>query len=400
MKIAVIGAGASGLMCAGFLKKKGLDVTVFDGNEKAGKKLFITGKGRCNFTNASIGDEFFENIVNGKKFLMSAFSKWNSFDTINLFEDLGLKTKVERGNRAFPESDKSSDVIKTLVKHCDGVGFHLNEKILSISKKDDKFLLMSEKEKYCFDKVVVATGGKTYCQTGSDGDGYKFALSFGHTLKEVKPGLVPIELKDDFVKKLQGVSLKNVRLNAIFDGEKVSEFGEMMFTDIGITGPIVLTVSSLINRAKEVNLSIDFKPVLSEEQLNERLLREFGEAKNKDIINVIKTLLPNSLCEVFLQKCSIPVSKKVNSITVEDRKVIISMLKNFKLNFKGLYPLDTGIITSGGVNLNEINPKTFESKIVDGLYFIGEVLDIDALTGGFNLQLAFSSAVACAESIN
>lgn len=398
MRICIVGAGASGLMCAGFLLKKGFEVSIFDGNEKIGKKLYITGKGRCNFTNASLGEEFENNIVNGKKFMMSSLSKWNSFDTINLFEDLGLRSKIERGNRAFPESDKSSDVIKILAKHCESVDLHLNEKILSIGKKE-KFIVKTTNEKYEFDKVVIATGGKTYHLTGSEGDGYKFAKMFGHNITDIKPGLVPIELSDKFVKEIQGISLKNVTLKVLFDGKKHEEFGEMMFTDIGITGPIVLSVSSIINRAKDIKLAIDFKPALSDEKLNERLLREFDNSKNKDIMNVMKTLLPSNLCNIFLAKCSILSSKKVNSITVEERKKIVSTLKNFELSYKNLYPLDTGIITSGGVDLKEINPKTMESKLVEGLYFIGEVLDIDALTGGFNLQLAFSTAHACAENI-
>lgn len=397
MKICIIGAGAAGLMCAGFIAKKGHSVTVFDRNEKAGKKLYITGKGRCNFTNATMGDEFNQNVVSGEKFMLSALSKWNSFDTISFFEDLGMKTKVERGNRAFPDSDKASDVTKLLLKHCERVNFVYNEKVVAVDKKED-FLVVTEKGKYHFDVVIIATGGKSYSATGSTGDGYKFAHMLGHSVVETRPGLCPIELKDNFIKELQGISLRNVKLTAKFDGKKVEEFGEMMFTDKGITGPIVLTISSYINRAQNVELELDFKPALTEQTLENRLLREFEENKNKNISNVISHLLPSGLVKVFLSKCSISLDRKVNSIKAGEREVIIKNLKSFKFNYKCLYPIDCAIITSGGVSTKEINPKTMESKIVKNLYFIGEVLDIDALTGGFNLQLAFSSAVSCASS--
>lgn len=397
MKVCIVGAGASGLMCAGFIAKKGHDVSVFDGNEKAGKKIYITGKGRCNFTNASIGDDFNSNIVNGEKFLYSSLSKWNSFDTISFFEDLGMKSKIERGNRAFPESDKASDVTKALLKHCQGVHFVYNEKVVAIDKKD-KFLVITDKGKYTFDAVIIATGGKSYSATGSTGDGYKLARMLGHTIVEPRPALCPIELSDKFIKELQGISLKNVKLIAKYDGKSAEEFGELMFTDRGITGPIVLTISSLINRAKDVSLLLDFKPALDEKTLDNRLLREFEENKNKNISNVISHLLPSGLVEVFLRVCSISSDRKVNSIKIEERSRIIENLKRFKLSFKCLYPIDCAIVTSGGVNTKEINPKNMESKLVKNLYFIGEVLDIDALTGGFNLQLAFATAVSCSNN--
>lgn len=397
MKIAIIGAGASGLMCAGFLKDKH-EVHVFDGNEKAGKKIYITGKGRCNFTNASLEEDFSQNIVRGEKFLRSSLANFNSYDTITFFNNLGVKTKIERGNRAFPESDKASDITKALLKHCENVIFHFNRKVLNI-KKEDKFILELEKDKLIFDKVIIATGGKSYCATGSGGDGYRFAKNFGHKIVELKPALVPIKLIDKFVSSLEGLSLKNVKLIAYADGKKIEEFGEMMFTDEGITGPIVLKISSLVNRCKDIKLSIDFKPALSEEKLDERILREFNEAKNKNISNVMKNLLPNAIIPVFLSKCSIDIDKKINSITVKERKSVIDYLKNFPLIYSALYDINAGVVTSGGVNLDEVNPKTMESKIIKGLYFIGEVLDVDAFTGGFNLQLAFSTAVQCANNI-
>lgn len=397
MRVAVVGAGASGLMCAGFIKKLGHDVFVFDGNEKAGKKLYITGKGRCNFTNLCDQEDFSQNIVRGEKFLKSALSNFNSFDTLSFFENLGLEAKTERGNRVFPQSDKSSDVIKALLDHCEGVEFHFNEKVEAINKKD-RFVVVTSKNKYEFDRVIVATGGVSYSATGSTGDGYKFAKVFGHNIVDIKPALVPIILQDDFVKSLQGLSLKNVKLKVEFEGKKIEEFGEMMFTDNGITGPIVLKISSLINRHKVDKIAIDFKPALDEKKLELRLLREFENAKNKNISNVMKTLLPSSLIDVFLKRCSISLDKKINSITVAERRVIIENLKNFELKFKSLADINLGIITSGGVDLNEINPKTMESKLIPGLYFIGEVLDIDAFTGGFNLQIAFSTAVKCSQN--
>ena len=398
MKIGIVGAGASGLMCAGFLVKKGHDVFVFDGNEKIGKKIYITGKGRCNFTNLDNSEEFYNNIVRGQKFLFSALNKFNNEDCLNFFQELGMTYKIERGNRAFPSSDKASDVTKALMKHCEGVKFLLNERVKEIYKSGEKFIIHSINGKYEFDAVVVATGGMSYKATGSCGDGYKFARSFGHNIIDIMPGLSAIKLKDEFVKDLQGLSLKNVSLNASFSNKKREEFGEMLFTDKGISGPIVLTTSSYINREKDVSLSIDFKPRLSKEVLNNRLLREFDNAKNKEIKNVLKNLLPNNFISIFLKQCKINENKKVNSITQGERMHIIDNLKDFKLTYDGLYPIDCAIITSGGVDVKQINPKTMESKLVKGLYFIGEVLDIDALTGGYNLQLAFSTAYSCAEN--
>ena len=259
--------------------------------------------------------------------------------------------------------------------------------------------MVTNKNIYDFDAVVIATGGKSYSSTGSLGDGYKFAKSFGHDIVDVKPALCAIELKNDFIKKVQGLSLKNVQLSAKNEDKKISFFGDMLFTDKGISGPIVLSISSYINRSKKIELTLDFKPALTVEKLNERMLREFEKAKNKDIKTVMKTLLPINFVEIFLNKCEIDCNKKINSIKQAERVHIINQLKAFKLDFKGLYPLDTAIITSGGVDRKQINPKTMESKIVQGLYFIGEVLDIDALTGGYNLQLAFSTAYCCADSI-
>ncbi len=399
MKIAIIGAGAAGLFAAGFLAKAGQDVVVFDKNEKVGKKLFITGKGRCNLTNLCQPDEFLKNVVRGEKFLRTAIYNFSSFDAVDYFEGLGLKTKVERGNRVFPQSDKSSDVIKALQLHCKDVAFKLGCEIEQVVAASNKILLISRDKQYLFDRVVIATGGKSYKGTGSDGAGYSFAENLGHEIVPIVPALCPIKVKEKFVQYLQGVSLKNVQLDVTADGKKMSFFGEMMFTDCGITGPIVLTASSNINRASKVDLSIDFKPALSQEQLDARLLRDFEENKNKDLKNVLKGLLPKAVADIFESVAKIDENKKNNSITKQERTKIVQTLKKFPLQFDGLYPLDSGIVTSGGVSLSEINPKTFESKKQSGIYFIGEVLDVDALTGGFNLQIAWATAFSCAKNM-
>lgn len=400
MKIAVVGAGASGLFASGLLAQKGEDVVVFDKNEKIGKKLFITGKGRCNLTNLCSVEDFLKNVVRGEKFLKSSLYNFSSQDCVDFFEGLGLKTKVERGNRVFPESDKSSDVIKALKKHCDGVKFCLNEKVENVYFDGEKnqFVLKTNCGKYFFDKVVVATGGKSYSSTGSTGDGYKIAESFGHKITKPVSALCPIKLKNWFVKKLQGVSLKNVQLDVVADGKRMSFFGEMLFTEDGISGPIVLSASSLVNRSEKVTLSLDFKPALTEKQLDARLLRDFEENKNKNLKNVLKGLFPMVVAEIFAKAIGMDDNKKINEITKEERAKLVENIKNFKLNFAGLYDINAGIVTSGGVALDQINPKTFESKLQKGLYFLGEVLDVDALTGGYNLQIAWASAYSMAKN--
>ena len=400
MRVGVIGAGAAGLFVSGLLSKNGHEVTLFDKNEKVGKKLFITGKGRCNLTNFCEADEFLKNVVRADKFLRSAIYNFSSADAVEYFRNLGLKTKVERGNRVFPESDKSSDVIKALQKHCNDVEMKLQCEVVDVAKKEDTFLITTKSASFEFDRVIVATGGKSYKSTGSDGFGYKIAKKFGHEIIPLVPALCAIKLKDSFISQLQGVSLKNVQLNVVADGKKNSYFGEMIFTDCGISGPIVLTASSYINRANDIKLSLDFKPALSEQQLDARILRDIEENKNKDLKNILKGLLPKAVADIFSKVAKVDENKKNNSITKEERNKIVETLKNFPLNFNGLYDIDTGIVTSGGVNTKEINPKSFESKLVSGIYFIGEVLDVDALTGGFNLQICWSSAYSCAKNFD
>lgn len=388
MKVAVIGAGAAGLFVAGLIANKNHAVQIFDGNEKCGKKLYITGKGRCNFTNLCDRETFLSNVVRGGKFFQSALSRFAPEDAVEFFEEQGVRAKIERGGRAFPESDKSSDIIKALTSFAKKASVKLGARVNKIVKTENGFLVDGEK----FDRVIIATGGKSYPATGSTGDGYQFARTFGHNVVELRSALVPIEIKEKL--PLQGLSLKNVTLTAVCEGKRISKFGEMLFTDKGISGPIVLSVSSLINRLKCDRLEIDFKPALSEAQLDARLLREFESAKNKNITAVMFTLLPKSLAAVFLSRLKIGGERKVNSITAKERESIVKALKSWTLSYKMLYPIEAGIVTSGGVDLKEINPKTMESKLCPGLYFVGEVLDIDALTGGFNLQIAFSTAYA------
>lgn len=399
MKIAIIGGGAAGLMCGAVLSLNGLSATIFEGNEKVGKKLYITGKGRCNLTNACPPNEFLENVVNGQKFMQSSINRFSPFACMDFFEKHGLKLKTERGQRVFPQSDKSSDVIKTLEKLNVGNQIKLGCKVKNIKKVGQKFIVKTQYDCEEFDKVVVSTGGKSYSLTGSCGDGYVFAKSFGHEIVKQVPALVAIQLKDLFIKDLQGLSLKNVTLSADADGTCYSQFGEMMFTDVGITGPIVLTLSSKINRASLIKLYLDLKPALTCQQLNDRLLREFGQNQNRNISYIIQGLLPKKLCNIFLSKVNIPKDKKVNSITKEEREKIVQFLKCFDLHYKALYPIESAIITSGGVDLKQINPKSCESKLCQGLYFIGEVLNVDCLTGGFNLQTAFSTAYSCATDL-
>ncbi len=398
MKIAIIGAGASGLLAGGILSQKH-EVVIFDKNEKCGKKLYITGKGRCNLTNNCSKEEFLNNVVSGEKFMFSSINQFPPQEIINFFENLGLKLKTERGGRVFPQSDKSSDVIKCLEKFASKCKICLNEKVKSVSFDKNIFNLKTDKKEYEFDRVIVATGGKSYPLTGSSGDGYSFAKEIGHKIIELKPALVPIELEDDFVKNLQGISLKNVTLKAVADGKKYSLFGEMLFTDKGISGPIALSLSSFINRTHKVELIIDFKPALDEEKLMARIIRDIDENKNKTMQSFMKLYLPRAVGNVFLDKLCISPEQKVNNFTVKKREEFLKLLKHFPLKFKSLYPIESGIITSGGVDLKEINPKTMESKLQKGLYFIGEVLDVDCLTGGYNLTTAFATAFACAHNL-
>lgn len=402
MKIIIIGGGPSGLMCAIQCAQNGNEVIVLEKNEKVGKKLYITGKGRCNVTNFCSNEEFLNNVVTNSKFLYSCLNAFTPNQTMEFFEKQGVKLKIERGNRVFPESDKSSDIIKALNKSCveKNVKILLNQDVIDVSKTNDKFCVRTKTSYHLSDAVVICTGGKSYSSTGSTGFGYEIAKKFGHTIVPIKPALCPIKLKDEWVKKVEGLALKNVAINVYSNHKKVlSEFGEMIFTSNGISGPIVLTISSYINKMSNVELFIDFKPALSYEQLENRLIREFDNAKNSQINSVLKNLLPKNFVSIFLDSCNILENKKINSLTVEKRKKIANTLKNFKLNFDSLYDINYAIITSGGVNIKEINPKTMESKLINNLFFAGEILDVDALTGGFNIQIALSTGYCAGKGV-
>ncbi len=397
MKVIVIGGGASGMISAIMQKSKGFDVTLIEKNEKLGKKLYITGKGRCNLTNDCDVEEFLLNVVSNPKFMLSSINTFSPSDTISFFESLGLKLKTERGNRVFPLSDKSSDVIKALQNRLEklGVDIHFNETAISIKTDGNRILgIITDKCEYFADKVIVATGGITYPSTGSTGDGFTFAKSVNHTVTDLYPSLCGINLKGEDYKELQGLTLKNVKLSAKQNGKEFySEQGEMLFTHYGISGPLVLTCSALIARRNksDIKLSIDLKPALSEKQLDERILRDFALNKNKEFKNSLDALLPKALIPLVIERSNIPSYKKISVITSKERENLVKVIKNLEFDFISLRGVNEAVITSGGVSVKEINPKTMESKIIKGLYFVGEVLDVDAFTGGFNLQIAFST---------
>lgn len=394
MKTAIIGGGASGMMAAFFAAKKEA-VTLFEKNEKLGKKLFITGKGRCNITTTLEGEEFLNNVVRNKKFLYSAIYSFPPSRTMEFFKRNNLELKVERGNRVFPKSDKSSDIIKCFEKALikSGVDIKLNEEVLSVTK-DENFIIKTNRGSYTFDRVIVATGGKSYVSTGSTGKGYEIAKAFGHKVVDLKPALVSVILNDKDLRECSGLPLKNIDL-IVKKKNKVFKkfFGEALITHFGISGPVVLTASSYINRIpnKDISLYLDLKPNLDFQTLDNRFLREFTNAPNKNLSNVMERLLPKNLISPFLTRADIEGTKKPSNITVEERHRLIKNLKEFPLSFNSIYDLNAAIVTSGGVSTTEVDPSTMESKIVTDLYFTGEVLDVDALTGGFNLQIALST---------
>lgn len=408
MNVCVIGGGASGMMCATMIARKGHNVTLYEKNEKLGKKIYITGKGRCNVTNATVGDEFLKNVVNGKKFIMGAITRFNSNDTMAFFEDVGIPLKIERGNRVFPVSDKASDIIKGLERAMNwaGVNVCLNAKVERVLTQEDKIsgVFVNGKE-HNFDAVIVATGGVSYPSTGSTGDGYEFAKSVGHKIIEPVPALCAIIAKDNKeCERLEGLSLKNVTLTAKLSNKVIykSEVGEMLFTHNGISGPIVLSASSNINRLdfSKLELVIDFKPAITFDGICTRIDRDIINLKSKQVSSLLAGFLPKALVPVFAKRLGVNLTMKANQLTKENRKNLANLLKNYVILPKSLENFNSAVVTSGGVNLKEVSPKFMKSKLVDGLYFIGEVLDIDALTGGFNLQLAFSTAVTCASSFD
>ena len=364
MKVCVIGGGASGMMCATMIARKGHEVTLFEKNEKLGKKIYITGKGRCNVTNAAVGNEFLQNVVNGKKFVMGAITRFNSNDTRAFFEEVGVPLKIERGNRVFPESDKSSDIIKGLEKamHWAGVKVCLNSNVeqIKVEESQAKSVVVNGIE-YVFDRIIVATGGISYASTGSTGDGYKFAKSIGHMIVEPVPALCAIKLKTDECEKVEGLSLKNVTLTTKL-GDKIiykSDVGEMLFTKNGISGPIVLSTSSYINRQdfSKLKIYIDFKPALSIDTLSLRLDRDIAELKAKQVSTLLEGLLPKSLVCLFAKRLGLNLTDKANQLDREKRKNIINLLKNYEYLPLSLEDFNQAVVTSGGINLKEINPK-------------------------------------------
>ena len=398
-KVIVIGGGAAGMMAAISAARNGKEVTVLEQNEKLGKKLFITGKGRCNFTNACDVEDLFGNVVSNPKFLYSAFYTFSNDMVMDFFEELGMSYKVERGNRAFPTSDHSSDVIKALEKEMRrlGVVICLNTKVKSliIDKNICKGVeLVNKKEKLYADSVIITTGGVSYPRTGACKDGYTFAKQAGHTIVTPSPSLVPMELADDCCRDLMGISLKNVSAAIYADNKKIySDFGEMLFTHFGVSGPIIIKASAYIQKylQKELSLTIDLKPALDDKQLDERILKDFQLFQNKQLKNALDKLLLRALIPVVIEKSGLDGDKKINELTKEERKILGHTIKNLPFVITGLRGWDEAIVTKGGVSVKEVDPGTMESKLTGGLYFAGEVLDLDALTGGFNLQIAWST---------
>jgi predicted Rossmann fold flavoprotein len=397
-KVVVIGGGAAGMIAASIAGKRGLDVILIEKNSIMGKKLLITGKGRCNITNDCDVEELIENVPVNGKFLYSAFYTFTNMDVIDLFNKLGVKTKVERGNRVFPASDKSSDVVEALKKYMK----QNNVKILKgevdkVESKDGlaKGVIMKNGKIIECDRVIVATGGASYPQTGSTGDGYKFARQNGHNINKIKPSLVPLETKEKWVKNLQGLTLRNISMKVLNKNNKkvYDDFGELNFNSYGISGPVILSASCYIKDMdkNDYKVIIDLKPALSNEKLDNRIQRDFNKYSTKTFEESLKDLLPQKMIPTIIELTEIDSEKIVNQISKEERKKLIDTLKNMTLNIKKYRPVKDAIVTSGGVKINEINPSTMESKLIKGLYFAGEVIDVDAYTGGFNLQIAFST---------
>lgn len=398
--VAVIGGGAAGLMAAGTAVMCGASVTLFEGQRILGKKLAITGKGRCNVTNNTDIEGFLQNVTKNPRFLYAALNTLSPSETISFFESLGVKLKTERGNRVFPESDKAIDIVKAMRRYAEGAEI-VYKKVKSVEKTEDGFLVRTDDSEECFDKLIIATGGRSYPLTGSDGSGYRLARSLGHTVTRLIPSLVPLESDDPICCELMGLSLRNVGIS-IKDSSRTyyEDFGEMMFTHFGVTGPTVLSGSAHLRDAdfSSLTLYIDLKPALDEKTLDQRLLSDFGKNSNKDFLNSLSALLPSKLIDPFVRLTGIDGRKKVNLITKEERSRMLSLLKGFPISLSGFRPIEEAIVTSGGVEVKEVSPKTMESKIAGGLYFAGEVLDLDAYTGGFNLQIAFSTGYLAGKS--
>ncbi|MDD5918334.1 MAG: NAD(P)/FAD-dependent oxidoreductase [bacterium] len=405
-KVAVIGGGPAGMLAAAMAAERGHSVTLFEKNEKLGKKLFITGKGRCNITNAVETEEFFKNIPRNPKFLYSALYGYTNTDVVALLKQMGVPTKTERGGRVFPASDKSSDVIRafsTYMKQV-GVDVRLNAAVDSVTRTaDGTFQLTVHGQNLRFDVLILATGGVSYPSTGSTGDGYRFAQALGHTVTEIRPALIPFETEEEWPKTLSGLSLRNVTLRAYGAKGRLAfeELGEMLFTHFGVSGPLVLSASSfLIGDPAGARLSIDLKPGLSPEELDRRLLRDFEGNIRRQFINSLDALLPQRMIPIIVAQSGIAPETPVHQITREQRQRLVSALKALPLTVKQALPVEQAIITRGGIAVKEINPSTMESKLVPGLYFAGEMIDVDACTGGYNLQIACSTGALAGRSVN
>ena len=395
-KVVVIGGGPAGMMVALAAADKHT-VILIEKNEKLGKKLFITGKGRCNITNGKDISEFFDYIPGNPHFLYSSLYTFTNEDTMKFFENVGVKLKIERGERVFPESDKSSDIIGAFQKelHRKKVDVRLSSKVKKIINNDNNIEAVELEDNTVIkgDYFILCTGGMSYPQTGSSGEGHKYAKDLGHSITKIAPSLVPIEVKEPWIKELQGLSLKNVQLT-ILDSKNKSlfkEFGEMLFTHFGISGPIVLSGSRVVTEGKSLKAVINLKPALSQEELDKRIQKDFAKYINKDFKNSLDDLLPKKLIDIVIRFSEIDPDKKVNLITREERKKLVHLLQNFTLEIKGLRPIAEAIVTAGGVSVKEIDPSTMQSKIIHNLYFAGEVIDVDAYTGGYNIQIALST---------
>ena len=417
MNVIVIGGGPAGMLAAIASAENGNSVILLEKKERLGRKLLITGKGRCNITSSLPIEEFIQNIPGNGQFLYSAFKNYTNNDIINFLNEEGLEVKEERGNRIFPVTDKSLDVLKCFTKRLKelNVKIEYNMEVTEIIPKNEagKLKVKTENNKiFEADKVILSTGGKSYPLTGSTGDGYELVEKLGHTVTKIRPSLVPLEaFEQNMCKELQGLSLRNVNIELKNkENNKIiyQDFGEMLFTHFGVSGPTILSGSAHLVRYKNIDellknkkivLSIDFKPALSEEKLDERILRDFAEFKNKQFKNSLDKLLPQKLIPVIIEKSGINPDKKVNEINKKERHRLVELLKNFEATIKGFRPIDEAIVTSGGINIKEINPKTMESKLVDGLYFAGEIIDVDAYTGGFNLQIAYSTGYTAGNNI-
>ena len=406
-KVIVVGAGAAGLMASGVAAENGADVILIERNDRPARKVMITGKGRCNVTNnCTMINELIANVPTNGRFLYSAFSRFMPIDTMEFFEDMGVPLKVERGNRVFPESDKAVDIVDALNSFSQDAGAkRIKGRVTELTVSDGavKGVVLEDGTEYEADAVIVATGGVSYPLTGSSGDGYELAKQVGHSVTDLKPSLVPLVCHEGFCSDLQGLSLKNVSISVIDTHsykEVYKDFGEMLFTHFGVSGPMILSASSHLKdiTPRRYEIHIDLKPAVSYEQLDKRIQRDFLENTNKNFINALDSLLPKKLVPVIVRLCGIKPATKVNQITKEQRGNLVNLLKDLKVTVLKYRPIEEAIITSGGISTKEIDPKTMESKLCKGLYFAGEVIDVDAYTGGFNLQIAFSTGRLAGES--